>query len=107
MSIKKRFTEEQIIQILKGAEACLPLMHLSWKYAISIQRFTLNVKIRWSDVSEDHRLKGLEQENAQLKKLLAGSMLLKKNPIVMGSYLHTIAHFEKRFSQGSNAELIV
>ncbi|HCC82249.1 MAG TPA: hypothetical protein DEQ25_13670 [Methylophaga sp.] len=76
MSMKKRFTEEQIIQVLKEAEAGLSVKELCRKYAISDATFyTWRKKYAGLEVSEARRLKGLEQENAQLKKLLAESML--------------------------------
>ena len=74
--MKKRFTEEQIIQILKEAEAGLSVKELCRKHAISDATFyTWRKKDAGLEVSEARRLKGLEQENAQLKKLLAESML--------------------------------
>ena len=74
--MKKRFTEEQIIQVLKEAEAGLSVKELCRKYAISDATFyTWRNKYAGLEVSEARRLKGLEQENAQLKKLLAESML--------------------------------
>ena len=74
--MKKRFTEEQIIQILKEAEAGLPIKELCRKHNISdVTFYTWRKKYGGMEVSEARRLKGLEQENAKLKKLLAESML--------------------------------
>jgi len=73
--MKKRFTEEQIIPILKEAEAGLPVKELCRKYNISDATFyTWRKKYGGLEVSEARRPKALE-ENARLKKLLAESML--------------------------------
>ena len=74
--MKKRFTEEQIIPILKEAEAGLPVKVLCRKYNISDATFyTWRKKYGGLEVSEARRLKALEEENTRLKKLLAESML--------------------------------
>ena len=74
--MKKRFTEEQIIRMLKEAEAGLPIKELCRKHNISdVTFYTWRKKYGGMEVSEARRLKGLEQENAKLKKLLAESML--------------------------------
>jgi transposase-like protein len=68
MNMKKRFTDEQIIQILKEPEAGLSVKELCRKYAISDETFyTWRKKYAGLEVSEARRPKGLEQENAQLK----------------------------------------
>jgi putative transposase len=69
---RKRYTEEQIIGILKEAESGLPVDQLIRKHGISGGTF-----YRWKskyggmDVSEAKRLKALEDENRQLKRLVA------------------------------------
>ena len=74
----KRFTEEQIIGVLKEAEAGAKTKELCRKYGISEATF-YNWKAKYSGmtVSEVRRLKELEAENAKLKKLLAESELDK------------------------------
>jgi putative transposase len=73
---RARFTEEQIIGILREHEAGAKVADLTRKYGISDATF-YNWKAKYGgmDVSEAKRLKQLEEENAKLKKLLAEQML--------------------------------
>jgi putative transposase len=73
---KQRFTEEQIIAVLKEQEAGAKAADLCRKHGISEATF-YNWKARYGgmEVSEAKRLKALEDENARLKKLLAEQML--------------------------------
>ena len=73
---RARFTEEQIIAVLKEHEAGVKTADLARKYGIS-EATIYNWKARFGgmDVSEAKRLKALEEENAKLKKLLAEQML--------------------------------
>ncbi|HHX8576111.1 TPA: IS3 family transposase [Vibrio alginolyticus] len=74
--MKKRFNEQQIIAILKEAEAGIPARELCRKHGISDATFyTWRKKYAELDVSEARRLKALEDENARLKKLLAETLL--------------------------------
>lgn len=73
---KKRFTEEQIIGILREQEAGAKVADLARKYAVSeATLYNWQAKFGGMDVSEAKRLKALEEENARLKKLLADQML--------------------------------
>jgi len=74
----KRFTDEQIIGVLKEAEAGAKTKELCRKHGISEATF-YNWKAKYSGmtVSEARRLKELEAENGKLKKLLAESELDK------------------------------
>ena len=73
---RKRFTEEQIIAVLKEQEAGANTADLARKYGISEATFyNWKAKFGGMDVSEARRLKALEDENAKLKKLLAEQML--------------------------------
>lgn len=73
---KSRFTEEQIIAILKEHEAGVPTAEVCRKHAISPASFyKYKAKFGGMDVSDARRLKALEDENAKLKKLLAEAML--------------------------------
>jgi putative transposase len=69
---RKRFTEEQIIGILREHELGTRTADLCRKHGISEATF-YNWKSKFGglDVSEARRLKQLEGENARLKKLLA------------------------------------
>jgi putative transposase len=73
---RKRFTEEQIIGVLREHELGAKTADLCRKHGISEATF-YNWKSKFGglDVSEARRLKQLEGENARLKKLLADSML--------------------------------
>ncbi len=71
-----RFTEEQIIGILKEQEAGAKTVDVCRKHGISAATFyKFKAKYGGMDVSDARRLKALEDENARLKKLLAEQML--------------------------------
>ena len=73
---KGRFTEEQIIKVLKEHAAGMSAGDLCRKHGISDATFyTWRSKYGGMEVSDARKLKGLEEENAKLKKLLAESML--------------------------------
>ena len=73
---KSRFSEEQIIGILKEAEAGLSPSELCRKHGISDATFyNWRKKYGGLEVSKAKRLKTLEDENARLKKLLAEQMM--------------------------------
>jgi len=73
---RNRFTEEQIIGILKEQEAGVKATDLCRKHGISSPTFyKWKAKYGGLEVSEARRLKALEDENSKLKKLLAESIL--------------------------------
>ena len=76
--MKKRFSEEQIIRILREAELhAVPTRDLCKQHNVSEQTF-----YRWRDkyggmeVADARRLKELESENGRLKRLVAEQMLV-------------------------------
>jgi putative transposase len=74
--MKKRFTEEQIIAILKEGEDGIPVKDICRNHNISDATFyTWRKKYGGMGAEELRRLKQLEAENAKLKRLLADSML--------------------------------
>jgi len=76
--MKKRFTEEQIIAVLREAEAGAKVAELLRKHGISEAPF-YNWKAKYGGmtVSDAKRLKELETENSRLKKLLVEAELDK------------------------------
>jgi len=73
---RSRFSEEQIIAILREQEAGLATAEVCRRHGISSATFyKWKAKFGGLDVSEARRLRSLEEENARLKKLLAEAML--------------------------------
>jgi putative transposase len=71
-----RFTEEQIIAVLRENEAGAKTADLARKHGISeATLYNWKAKYGGMDVSDAKRLRSLEEENRKLKKLLAESML--------------------------------
>lgn len=69
---KSRFTESQIVAVLKEGEAGMPVTEILRKHGISRQTyFTWKSKYGGASVKDLTRLKELEQENAKLKRLYA------------------------------------
>ncbi len=73
---KSRFSDEQIIGILKEHQAGMPVADVCRKHGISdATLYTWRSKYGGMEVSDARKLKTLEDENRRLKKLLAESML--------------------------------
>ena len=73
---RSKFTEEQIIAVLREHEAGAKAADLCRKHGMSeATLYNWKAKFGGMDVSEAKRLKALEEENAKLKKLLAEQML--------------------------------
>ena len=73
---KSRFTEEQIIGVLKEGEAGIAVKDLSRKYGICDQTYyRWKAKYGGLEVSEARRLRQLEDENRRLKHIVAEQVL--------------------------------
>ena len=73
---RSKFTDEQIIGILREQEAGGTTADLCRRHGISSATFyAWKAKFGGMDVSDTKRLKALEEENARLKRLLAESLL--------------------------------
>ena len=73
---RSRYTEEQIIGLLKEHQAGVSASELCRKHGISDATFyKWRSKYGGMEVSDAKKLRGLEEENRKLKKLLAESML--------------------------------
>jgi putative transposase len=73
---QSRFTEEQIIGILKEHETGVCVGDLCRKHGVSDATvYKWKARFGGMDVSDAKRLKALEDENAKLKRLLADTML--------------------------------
>jgi putative transposase len=73
---RSRFTEEQIIGILREQEVGVAVTELCRKHGVSSPTFyKWKAKFGGMDVSEARKLKALEDENAKLKRMLAEAML--------------------------------
>jgi putative transposase len=74
--MKRRFSDEQIIGMLREHEAGLKTSEVCRKYGISDATFyKYKAKFGGMGISDAKRLRALEDENAKLKRLLAETML--------------------------------
>jgi putative transposase len=73
---RSRFTEEQIIGVLREQEAGTKTADVCRRHGISTATlYAWKAKYGGMDVSEARRLRALEDENTKLKRLLADAML--------------------------------
>ena len=69
---KSRFTETQIVSILKQADAGVPVKDICWQAGISVPTYyKWKSKYGGLEASELRRVKDLEAENARLKRMYA------------------------------------
>ena len=74
--MKKRFTEEQIIKILREVDSGISLAEVCRKHGVSTASYyKWKAKFGGMEVSEAQRLRSLEAENAKLKRLVADQAL--------------------------------
>ena len=67
-----RFTEEQIIRVLKELQGGMPLKDLCRKHGVSDGTiYNWKAKFGGMEVSDARKLKGLELENSKLKRIVA------------------------------------
>ena len=73
---QRRFTEVQIIGMIKKQEAGMPSAEVCRRYGLRPGSFSkFKAEYGGKNVSDTHRLKSLEEANAKLKRLLADTML--------------------------------
>jgi len=73
---KSRFTEAQIIGMIKEQEAGMPTAEVCRKHGLSQGTFyKYKAKFGGMEVSDVAKLRAMEDENARLKRLLADTML--------------------------------
>ena len=73
---RKRHTEEQIITVLKDAQAGVSVQDLCRKHGISDATFyKWRTKYAGLEVSDVKKLRQLEEENRRLKQMVAGQAL--------------------------------
>lgn len=73
---RSRFSDEQIIAVLKEQEAGISTADVCRRHGVSSATFyKWKAKYGGLEVSEARRLRSLEEENARLKRLLADAML--------------------------------
>ncbi|WP_371688524.1 IS3 family transposase [Methylorubrum sp. Q1] len=100
---RKQFSEEQIIGILKEAEAGAVVTELCRKHGMSSATYyAWKAKFGGLEVSDAKRLRSLEEENAKLKRLLADTMLdnaglkdlLSKKLVTPAAKRQAVAHLQ-------------
>lgn len=76
---KSRFTEEQIVRVVKAVEGGMAVRDVCREFSVSKNTlYAWRKKYRGLEVSEAKRMKGLEDENRRLKRLVADLTLDKQ-----------------------------
>lgn len=97
--MKKRLSEEQIIGFLREAEAGLAMKDLYRRHGFSkTSHYLWRAKFGGMSVPDAKRLKHLETENAQLKKLPAGSKATFARTVTLGVDCRWKALFIKKLA---------
>lgn len=74
--MKRRFTDEQIIGVLKEHESGEPVAEICRRHGIGQSTlYKWKAKYGGMEVNDARKLKALEDENTRLKRLLADSLL--------------------------------
>jgi putative transposase len=72
----KRFTEEQIIKVLRQADGGTPVKEICRQHAIAQQTlYRWKAKFGGMDISDAKKLRAFEAENSRLKRMIADLML--------------------------------
>ena len=76
---RSRFTEEQIVKIVKAIEGGMPIAEASRQFGVSRNTlFVWRKKFAGMEVSDAKKLKALEEENRRLKRVVADLTLDKQ-----------------------------
>ena len=101
---RSRFTEEQIIAMIKEQEAGSPTTDVCRKYGISSASFyKYKAKFGGMDVSDARKLRALEEENSKLKKLLAET---KPDAVAVSKQMDVVLDLENRLKKKQLSTLV-